>query len=145
GPLVNIQVTRNGAMSNAEPVTMDSTAPSVYFTDYDTGAATLAACQNGTCAMWGNGFGPKNTPSQDGVGAPLNFASLQDIETRNPCTLSIAGLDANVIYCGDAPGIIIDQIVFTFPTGLPANQPWYDAALTIGGVTGHFRIPPPPK
>src|SRR5581483_5483949 len=35
GPLINIQVSRNSAMSNAEPVTIDSTAPSVYFTDYD--------------------------------------------------------------------------------------------------------------
>jgi len=145
GPLVNIQVSRNGAVSNIEPVTLTATAPSVYFTDYNTGAATLAACQNGTCAMWGNGFGPKNTPSQDGAGAPRTFASLKDIETTNPCTLTISGNDANVIYCGDAPGLIIDQIVFTFPAGLAANQPFYDAALTIGGVTGHSRIPPPPK
>ena len=52
-------------------------APS-FFVDFQTGAAIVSQCPNGVpaqgaaCAIWGNGFGPKNTPGRDGAGAGGN-------------------------------------------------------------------------
>ena len=141
-PTVNIQVNRSGTLSNVEPVMIQAaTSPSVFIGNYTTGTVFVTNCDNNKCTMWGNGFGPKKTASQDGVATPAAPSSLTSIETKNTCTLTIANLPATVNYCGAAPGSIIDQIVFTYPSGLSTGAPYYEAALTIGGMTGYFRIP----
>ena len=48
-----------------------------------------------------------------------------------------------VDYCGAAPGLIIDQVNFTYPSGISSTAPYVDATLTINGVTGRFRVPTP--
>jgi uncharacterized protein (TIGR03437 family) len=139
---VNIQVTRNSAMSNVEPVTIAAaTAPSVYIGDYNTGEVIVSECLKNACAMWGNGFGPKNGGSVDGMAPPAQPPALGPLKTKTECMLTIAGLTAKVDYCGAAPGLIIDQINFEYPSGLPAGTSLYKADLTIGGVTGHILIP----
>jgi len=56
--------------------------------------------------------------------------------------LTIGGQAANVLYCGAAPGEIIDQINFTYPSGVAAGA-YTSASLTVGGATGFFRLPAP--
>jgi len=48
-----------------------------------------------------------------------------------------------VDYCGAAPGLIIDQVNFAYPSGISSGTPYVDATLTINGVTGRFRVPAP--
>jgi uncharacterized protein (TIGR03437 family) len=99
----------------------------------------------GTYQLWGNGFGPKNGVSQDGV--PAVFAgALPPLEVAggtSGCQLTIGGQAATVAYCGAAPGEIIDQLNFLYPAAVTAAAGYVDAALTIGEVTGRFRLPAP--
>src|SRR5579885_1299029 len=104
------------APSNAEPVTIAAaTAPSAYIADYTSGVVIVSACVKNTCAIWGNGFGPKNGPSQDGA-PPAQGSSLTALRTQATCTMMIAGLAAKVDYCGAAPALIIDQLNFEYPS-----------------------------
>lgn len=156
GPFVEVKVTRNGADSSVEPITIAAkAAPSVFLSEFANGVAwvTGAGCPTFECVvqpglsyqLWGNGFGPKNGPSQDGV--PATFAgSLTPLEVPgNPasCQLTIGGQPAIVQYCGAAPGEIIDQLNFVYPSGVVSSTTYVDAALTINGVTGRFRVPAP--
>ena len=59
------------------------------------------------------------------------------------CQLTIGGQPAIVLYCGAAPGAIIDQLNFVYPSGVVSKVAYVDATLTISGVTGRFRIPAP--
>ena len=59
------------------------------------------------------------------------------------CHLTIGGQAASVQYCGAAPGEIIDQINFVYPSGVSSSSPYVEASLTINGVTGYFRVPAP--
>jgi beta-glucanase (GH16 family) len=117
---VNVAVTRAGAVSNAEPVTLTSVAPSIFVTQ----------CAGSNCTAWGNGFGPKDQPVPDG--SPYTAAAA----TANPCTLSIGGAPVPVSYCGAAPGQLIEQLNFTYSGPLPAL-----ANLNIAGAVGTFQIP----
>ena len=155
GVAVNINVTRNGVASNIEPITIAAvTSPSMFLNDFSNGVAwvTGAGC-SGECAvtagtqyqLWANGLGPKKSPEQDGV--PVVFTgSLIPLEVPGSpasCQLSIGGQSAMVDYCGAAPGLIIDQVNFTYPSGISSTAPFVDASLTINGVTGRFRLPTP--
>lgn len=156
GPDVEVKVTRNGADSSIEPITIaEPTAPSMFLSEFSNGVAwvTGAGCATLECAvqpggsyqLWGNGFGPKNAPSKDGL--PATFAgSLTPLEVPGgpaSCLLTIGGQPAVVQYCGAAPGEIIDQLNFVYPAGVTSSAPYVDAALTINGVTGRFRVPAP--
>ena len=155
GLAVNIQVLRDGVGSNVEPVTLAApAAPSVFLSDFTTGIAwvTGVGCEQTECSvkagtvyqLWANGLGPKNSPQQDG--APPTYARLTDLEVPGSpaaCQLTIGGQPAEVEYCGAAPGLIIDQINFTYPSGVSPAAPYVDATLTIDDVTGHFRVPAP--
>ena len=155
GLAVNIKVTRNGVDSNVEPITIAAaTSPSMFLNDFTNGIAwvTGAGCA-GECAvtagtqyqLWANGLGPKNSPEMDGV--PVAFkGSLTPLEvpgSPKSCQLTIGGQSAQVDYCGAAPGLIIDQVNFTYPSGISTTAPYVDATLTINGVTGRFRVPTP--
>jgi uncharacterized protein (TIGR03437 family) len=156
GPYVPIMVTWNSVDSAIEPVTIAAPeAPSVFLSEFVNGVAwvTGAGCVTTECAvqaggayqLWANGLGPKNGPSQDGAGAVYNgsLTPLQVPGSPAACQLTIGGQAALVLYCGAAPGEIIDQINFVYPAGVTATAPYVDATLTIGGATGHFRVPAP--
>ena len=146
---VNVQVFRGNASSYMEPVSLASPAPSAFL-NYSTGLALVTGCVSGapalgaTCVMWGNGFGPKNMPQQDGVPASGMPSSLSDLEVPGSpaaCELTIAGQPATVLYCGAAPGELIDQLNFTYPSTVPGTGTSVDATLTINGATGDLMLP----
>ncbi len=156
GTAVNVTVTRNGLDSNVEPITIASTtSPSLFLNEYTNGVVWVsgAGCETVECAvqagveyvLWGNGFGPKNSPLQDGLPATYS-GSLTPLEVPGgpaSCQLTIGGQTARVDYCGAAPGLIIEQLNFEYPSGVSTSSPYVDATLAINGVTGRFRVPAP--
>ena len=156
GTAVNVKATRNSVDSNVETITIASTtSPSMFLSEFTNGVAwvTGVGCETTLCAvkaggvyqLWGNGFGPKNGPQQDGVPSVYN-GTLTPLEVQGSpaaCALTIGGQNAMVTYCGAAPGLIIDQLNFVYPTGVARDQAYAEAALTINGVTGRFRVPAP--
>lgn len=138
---VNVHVTRNGTASNDEPVAFSMTSPSVF----QMNGVAVTTCTGGIvrtgaeCTLWGNGFGPKTTPQQDG--APASTMPLP--RASNACTLSVGGVAAGVTYCGGAPGLIIDQLNFIYPQGVSVLAETVPATLRIGSVTGDFQLPAP--
>jgi uncharacterized protein (TIGR03437 family) len=153
GTSVPIVVTRDTEPSAPEYVTIAAAAaPSVFRHDLLDGIAwvTGTGCETTECevqaggvyTLWANSLGPKNTPSQDGVAAVYN-GSLIPLEVPGgpaSCQLTIGGQPATVLYCGAAPGEIIDQINFIYPSGVSLSGS--AASLTINGVTGNFLMPP---
>jgi len=156
GPSVPVKVTRNTIDSAIEYVTVAApAAPSMFLNEFVNGTAwvtgtgcvlTECAVQAGTIyQLWANGLGPKNGPSQDGVGAAYSLSTTPLEVPGSPasCQLTIGGQPAKVDYCGAAPYEIIDQINFEYPSGVTSSTPYVDATLTIGGATGRFRVPAP--
>ena len=156
GTFVPVTVTRDSAVSAVEYVTIaEPEAPSMFLSELVNGVAwvTGTGCETKECTveaggnyqLWANALGPKNSPMQDGIGAVYN-GSLTALEVPGSpasCQLTIGGQSANVQYCGAAPGEIIDQINFIYPSGVASATPYVEASLTIGGVTGNFRVPAP--
>ncbi|HTQ56936.1 MAG TPA: family 16 glycosylhydrolase [Bryobacteraceae bacterium] len=156
GTAVNVQVTRAGTPSQNETITIAAdTAPSMFLEDYTTGIAWMTGpgCETSECGaqtggvyqLWANALGPKNAAEQDGVPA-VYAGSLTPLEVPGgnaSCQLTIGGKAAAVDYCGAAPGEIIDQVNFTYPSGVSSSAPYVDTTLTINGVTGRFRLPAP--
>jgi uncharacterized protein (TIGR03437 family) len=141
---------RNGSPSNIQSVTLASAAPSAFIS-YSNNAALLTCYDDNNivtagavCALYGNGFGAKNSSSQDGVPASIPAGgSITGLEVPSSCGLSIAGVSASVSYCGAAPGEVIDQMNFTYPAGVAVSpNPTY-AFLTVNGVSGYLLIPSP--
>jgi uncharacterized protein (TIGR03437 family) len=156
GPAVNVHVTRAGVPSQVETVTIAANAaPSMFLEDFTNGVAwmTGASCEASECnaqaggvyQLWANALGPKGAAAQDGT--PLQYTgSLTPLEVaagNASCQLTIGGQAAMVDYCGAAPGLIIDQVNFTYPNGVTSSAPYVDGTLTINGVSGHFRVPAP--
>jgi beta-glucosidase len=153
GTAVTVQVTRASAQSNAEAITVASTAsPSMFLNNLTTGVAWVTGnCPTLQCTMqagntyqlWANGLGPKNLPERDGVGdGATNLNDLSVVGGTAACQLTIGGVAAVVTYCGASPGYINDQLNFTYPAGLPQGAPVL-AVLTINGATGRFWLPAP--
>jgi uncharacterized protein (TIGR03437 family) len=152
-----VQVTWNSAVSNVETVTIAATAsPSFFLSEYVNGVAWVTGAAADGCPtpvsecavqalssyqLWANGLGPMTSPLEDGVPAPL--AALQVPGGPSSCQLMIGGVQATVLYCGVAPGEIIDQVNFTYPSGVSSSSPYVGATLTVNGVTIHFRVPAP--
>ncbi len=131
---VNVQVTRAGAMTYPEPVTLSATGPSVF----EANGTAIQTCDGGACTLWGNGFGAKVTAQRDG--APASSSPLP--WTTNTCSLSISGMPVTVLYCGAAPGLIIDQLNFLYPAGFKAGAGMVTATLKVGAVSSDFQIGP---
>ncbi len=141
-PLNNsgVQVVRNSAPSNTEIATLKSTAPSVFdlpSTQWFVPTTPLAivTCTGQVCTLWGNGFG---APAQ------VNGAPAPAAQTSAACTLSIENQNAQIQYCGTAPGLIINQLNFVYPANLP-NKPALNATLQVGNASSTFQVPPPPS
>jgi uncharacterized protein (TIGR03437 family) len=156
GPAVNVVVTRAGVPSQVETVSIAAnSAPAMFLEDFTSGIAWMTGpgCEGSECAaqaggvyqLWANALGPKGAAEQDGVPAQYN-GSLTPLEVAGgnaSCQLSIGGQAAAIAYCGAAPGLIIDQVNFTYPSGVTSTTPYVDATLTINGASGHFRLPAP--
>jgi uncharacterized protein (TIGR03437 family) len=154
---VPVQVTWNSTPSSIERVTIASiSSPSFFMSDFTSGVAWVtgnpadgcptyssecAVKAGATYQLWANGLGPMTSPLQDGLPAPL--AELQVPGGPSSCVLTIDGQPATVLYCGAAPGEIIGQVNFTYPSGVSTVAPYVNATLAINGVTGHFRVPAP--
>jgi uncharacterized protein (TIGR03437 family) len=135
GP-VSVQVARYGFATASQTVAVSAAAPSAFAS----AGATIMSCADGTaCTLWGNGFGARNGVTRDGIAASAAPYSLSDLETVASCTLTIGGATAPVTYCGAAPGQIVDQLNFIYPSGSSAT----DAVLSIGNVSGSLKLPLP--
>jgi beta-glucosidase len=156
GMAVNVKVTRDGVDSNVEPITIAATtSPSMFLSEFTNGIAwvTGVGCVTTECAvtpgtvyqLWASGLGPKNSPEQDGAPTvyPGSLTPLEVPGSPASCQLTIGGQTARVDYCGAAPGLIIDQLNFAYPSGVSSASPYVDATLTIGNATGRFRVPAP--
>jgi uncharacterized protein (TIGR03437 family) len=135
---LNVEVMLNGVLSNAVPITLASSAPSLFGVN---GAAILS-CANGApqpgsnCTLWGNGFGPTNPPLIDGTLAPASPLPW----TVNTCALSIGGITADVTYCGAAPGEVIYQLNFVYPPGIASTGGMAAGKIAINGDSGSFML-----
>jgi uncharacterized protein (TIGR03437 family) len=150
GTPLNVEVMLNGVLSNAVPITLTSAAPSMFgFVSVVPGPlygqfVTIETCTDGLpqpgqyCTFWGNGFGLTNPPLTDGTPAPVSPPPL--LQTVNKCTLIIGGVTAQVTYCGAAPGEIIYQLNFVYPSGIKSVDGKAAATITIDGITGNFTL-----
>ncbi len=144
--VANVVVTQEGMSSFGEPVTVTPAAPSVFL-NYLSGVALTSVYLGGpitagaTCTLYGNGFGVKNGLHVDGV--PADPSNLTGIEVPGPCSMTIDGQPTVVSYCGAAPDLVIDQLNFVYPTGVPVSTTPVTATLEINGVTGTFLVPSP--
>jgi uncharacterized protein (TIGR03437 family) len=147
GTPLNVEVMLNSVLSNAVPITLTSAAPSLFQTLYPpevigSTPVSILTCPNGLpkpsvyCTLWGNGFGPTNPPLTDGILAPVSPLPW----TVNPCTLTIGGATAQVTYCGAAPGEVIYQLNFVYPSGVTANGAFATGTITINGNTGNLMV-----
>jgi len=135
GKQVDVQVVRDGIPSNSQPVTFKATAPSAFGVN----GVAIVGCVGTSptvCTLWGNGFGSKAITASDGV---PNASSLA--RTAGPCKLTFGPLDAAISYCGAAPGLIIDQLNFSYPDGLTGTGSTSIATLTVGDVSGNLVLP----
>ena len=154
GTPINVEVLLNGVLSNAASITLTSTAPSAFGELIETPGPyyslnmALIECLNMTqsypqpgeyCTIWGNGFGPTNPPQADG--APAAASPLP--KTANPCSLTIGGAPATVTYCGAAPGEIIYQLNFIYPSGVQFPICAVSSTITINGNSGSILMWPP--
>lgn len=150
GTPLNVEVMLNGVLSNAVPISLASAAPSLFqsgpvsIVQIGSMLAAILTCPSGAlqpgttvCTLWGNGFGPTNPPLADGTPAPASPLPW----TVNSCALAIAGLSVQVTYCGAAPGEIIYQLNFVFPSGLGDPNLQAAGTITINGNTGNFVWP----
>jgi uncharacterized protein (TIGR03437 family) len=150
GTPLHVEVMLNDVLSNAVPITLASAAPSVFGVN---GVAILT-CPNGIvevgvnsitpqpgayCTLWGNGFGPTKPALTDGTPAPASPLPW----TANTCALTIGGVTANVTYCGAAPGEVIYQLNFEYPSGVTASGATATGTITINGNTGNIVVPAP--
>jgi len=148
GTPLNVEVSLNGVLSNPGPITLTSAAPSMFgFVSSVPGPlygmlTTILTCPDGLaqpgafCTLWGNGFGPTSPPLSDGTPAPAAPLAW----TVNACTLTIGGVTAKVTYCGAAPGEIIDQLNFVYPSGIASVNGVAAATVAIGGSVGNFTL-----
>ncbi|MDP9054793.1 MAG: family 16 glycosylhydrolase [Acidobacteriota bacterium] len=156
GTAIPVQVSRGPLSSAPETLTMSvDAAPSMFLQDLVRGIAwmTGAQCATSECRptagvtyqLWANGLGPRNTPSSDGVPARVDLSTdlLEVAGGRSACQLTIGGVTAQITYCGAAPGLIIDQVNFIYPAGVASTQTYVQAALTVNGTRGLFRVPAP--
>ena len=137
--LLKSEVDRDGTLSNSFPTTMPPSAPSVFSVN---GIAILTCVGSSpqpgvTCTFWGTGFGPTIPPQSDGVPATAGVPAV----TASPCLLSVGGQPAVVTYCGAAPGLLVYQMNFVYPTGAQATGAVVPARITINGNTGIATLP----
>jgi len=141
GTPLNIEVQREGSLSNPITITMPSTAP----TAFGVNGIAIVTCGEGIpkagahCALWGNGFGVTVPPQLDGTPAMLSPLA----HTANSCYITVGGHPAAVTFCGAAPGLIIHQLNFIYPAAVAATGSTVLAEILINGNTGSVILPSP--
>ena len=97
--------------------------------DYTVNSAQNPAPAGSVIMLYGTGFGQVSPPGADGQPAP-DVAS-----TVLPVIASVAGVAAQVLYAGAAPGLIagVVQVNVRLPGGVTLN-PAAQVALTVGGT-----------
>ncbi len=141
GTPLNIEVERDGSLSNPITITTQPSAPTAFGVD---GVAILtclegAARAGAHCTLWGNGFGVTKSPQLDGTPATLTPLS----STEDPCYITVGGEPAAVTFCGAAPGLIINQLNFIYPAGVMFIGPTIPAEILTGGNVGNVILPNP--
>jgi len=115
---INFRIPRDALVGNPMQVEVmtDGAVGSSAAVNLATAAPSSFAvtCAGANCSLWGNGFGA--SPSG--------------------CKLTVGGVDAQVTYCGPAPGIPIGQLNFVYPAGVMAAT----GLLTVSGVTAEVRL-----
>ena len=141
GRPLHVEVMKNNVLGSATAITLSTSAPSVFSVN---GTAVLTCTGSvpragSSCSLWGNGFGPTQPSQLDGVPA----SATTPAPTVKPCSLEVGSVDATVQYCGGAPGSLIYQLAFVYPSGVRANSGTTQAAVTVNGFTGNFLMPAP--
>jgi uncharacterized protein (TIGR03437 family) len=139
GTLLNVEVMTNNILSNPVSIQLSSSAPSVF----SSGDGAFLVCSDvpprsmSMCTLWGNGFGPTNPAQRDG--APSTVGTVAS--TVSPCLLTVGGKGATVTFCGAAPGQLIYQLNFIYPSAVEATSSTIPAEITINGNTGRLLLP----
>jgi uncharacterized protein (TIGR03437 family) len=138
-----VQVSYNGALSNAASIKTVPVAPAFFLRDFagDLEAAALnadgsinsaanPAKAGSLISIWGTGAGPTNPPSVTGAITPLSplaFATL-------PVTAQVNNTNAQVQFIGAAPAL--SSGVFQVNIIIPANAPSGSdpVSISVGGV-----------
>ena len=143
---------QQGGSSATVPVPVATASPAIFQTtagssqgailnqDYSPNSPSNPAAQGSVISIYGTGFGTLSQLPKDGqvVKALLN--------TATPVTANIAGVAADVLYAGAAPGLIagVIQVNIRVPDGLTPG-PAVPVSLSIGsfstqaGVTVSIR------
>jgi uncharacterized protein (TIGR03437 family) len=156
GQSVMLSVIRNGTPSmRTLTLTVASSDPAPFIMDFTSmrAAASFAwgpkvgqlvtpsnqAAPGDIIAIWATGLGSVVNPVPDG-----NAAGGAD-QTTVPYTVTIGGVQANVLYAGLAPGFVgLYQVNVQMPAGVPSgNQPVViaQAGATTGGVAALAATP----
>ena len=143
-PNTQVQVEYNGAFSNAPTIPVYPAAPGIFLSNYSTEQADVLnadgtpnspsnpAKRGSEVSFLGTGGGFTNPPGVTGgfwPNSPLAYIT-------EPVNVQIAGVDADVLYAGSAPGRIsgIFQINFTVPESLNPS-PGYRIVVTVSGIS----------
>jgi uncharacterized protein (TIGR03437 family) len=143
----SIQVEVNGVVSDSQSAAVAASAPAL-FTYFGTGAGRavalnedgstnsdlLASVPGGILVLYGTGAGQTVAPGENGriTGSDLPKPVL-------PVSVSIGGRTAQVLYAGNAPGLVsgVLQVNVRVPDSLSGRQP---VILTVGGVQSQAEV-----
>jgi uncharacterized protein (TIGR03437 family) len=146
-----LQISYNGIVSPATPVTIQATTPGVFTQgstgtglgailkpDYSTVTASNAAPRGSTIIIYATGGGLTTPSSVSGAVAGNTL-----LKTNANVTVTIGGIAATVTYAGSAPGLVEGalQINAVVPTGISAgSQP---ILVTAGSATSQNGVTVP--
>jgi uncharacterized protein (TIGR03437 family) len=143
----NVVVEYKGVRSTAFPVRISDTAPGIFTLNTSGQGAivnqdnSINGPSNGAepgsfISIYATGEGQTNPPGQDGkvTGSALSVP-------RAPVVVRIAGIEADVLYAGSAPGSPagVLQVNARIPQGVPRNTS-VPIVLTIGGVDSQSNV-----
>ncbi len=146
GESANVQVQKNGSVWGTAPVPIQPAMPSIFTVNWSGagGGAVLnedatvndidhPAARGSIVSLFATGAGQMNPPGVDGaVGKdPAQLAVL-------PVKVTVGGMGAEVLYAGEAPGLI--QGIVQVNARIPANAP-VGPAVEIGLEVGDVRSP----
>lgn len=146
GATAQVQVTYQGAASQAVSVPIDASAPSLFSLN-SSGAGQVAAVNadgsindaahpvqlGGYVSLYATGEGQTMPAGVDGKLAPLAPPFPQP---QASVSVTVGGLPATVLYAGGAPGEVagLMQVVVQIPTGVQAGG-YVPVTLQVGGVS----------
>ena len=149
GPSTKVQVQYQGTMSPAVSVPVVSAAPALFASDGTGGGQGAILNQDGTVngyynpadrgsvvALYGTGAGQTVPPGEDGKiagGLPLPAPIL-------PVTVQIDGQDAEVLYAGQAPGLVEGVLQINVKVPDSASSGEVSVNLKVGNATNPATV-----